>query len=273
MNKYIIILVSFILGSVTVSASQNSYMELADSAEYYIGQELWNKAEEKIIEALRLEPANFNNALLLSNLGTVRTHKEEYDKAIEAYTLALSISPASTTLHNNRARAYILNNNLPEALADIDKSLQLDSIQEWPLQTRGLIYLQDNRLEEAAKVFSTLKRNFPDNSIAFSGLATLFTRQGDIDKALEFYDLALKKDPSDEDTLCNYVFLLIETEKYSEARALLRKAISDNPENPMLYLLRGYIHRLNYLLNEAQADKKTAIEKGIDPSYASQFIP
>lgn len=273
MYRNLIIFLTFILGSINFGASQNRYMELADSAEYYINLELWTKAEEKIIEALRLEPANFNNSLLLSNLGTIRTHKEEYDKAIEAYTLALSIAPSSATLHNNRARAYIMKEDLPKAIEDIDKSLQIDSIQEWTLQTRGLIYLQENQPEKASQIFTTLKNNFPDNPIAYSGLATLFARQGDVEKALEFYETSLNKDPDDEEILCNYVFLLIETEKYSEARTHLRKAIDRNPANPIFYLLRGYIHRLNFLLNEAQADKKTAIEKGIDPVYASQFIP
>lgn len=267
------IIIFIVLGSVTINASQNRYLELADSADYYIKEELWNKAEEKIMAALRLEPANFNNSLLLSNLGIIQVQKGEYDKAIESYTLGLSIAPSSTILHNNRARAYILTENLPKAISDLDISLQLDSLQEWPLQTRALLYFQDNNINPATRLLETLKNHFPDNPIAYSGLATIYTRSGDVEKAIEFYKIALDKDPDDEETLCSYIFLLIETEKYQDARYQLRKAIEDNPENPMFYLLRGYIHRLNYLRHEAQADKKTAIEKGIDPAYASQFIP
>lgn len=262
-----------LLGSIDCNASQSRYMELADSADYFINHELWNKAEEKIYEALRLEPANFNNALLLSNLGIVHTQKGEYEKALESYSLGLSISPSSTVIHNNRAKTYLILEDYNAALQDIDISLEIDSIQEWPLQTKALLLLQFNQTELSKKFFESLRDNFPENPIAYSGLATIAAREGDVDEALRLYKTACEIDKDDEETLCSYIFLLIETEKFSEARSLLRNALSKNSDNPMFYLLRGYLSQLNHLLNEAQADKKIAIDKGLDPEYAKSFIP
>lgn len=257
----------------TSFAQSERYLELADSADYYISNKLWNKAEVKIMEALRLEPANFNNSLLLSNLGIIQIEKGDLEKAIDSFSLGISIAPSSTVLLNNRARAYLLKNDVDAAITDIDLSLSLDSIQEWPLQSRALIYTQNGDNNNAEYLFNKLQKNFPKNAIAYSGLGTLSVRKGDINSALQLFKFSLELNPEDEDTLVSYVFLLIEKEEYAEARRLLRGAIEKNPENGIFYLLRGYVHRRNYRPDEAQADKKTAIQKGINPSYASQYIP
>ena len=55
-----------------VVIAEIGYYELVDSADYYINKEEYAKAEETILRALRLEPSNYNNSLLLSNLGTIQ---------------------------------------------------------------------------------------------------------------------------------------------------------------------------------------------------------
>ncbi|MCH5232184.1 MAG: tetratricopeptide repeat protein [Muribaculaceae bacterium] len=255
------------------SGSSSRYLELVDSVDYYISKELWNMAEQKIMEALRLEPANFSNSLLLNNLGIVRSHKKEYDKAVEAYTLGISMAPSSTVLYNNRARAYLMLDSVHTALKDVDFSLSIDSIQEWPLQTMGYMYLYDNDITNAEKVFNFLKLKFPENSFAYAGLADIQERLGNRENALQLYGKSLELNPDEPEIMVSEIFLLIDLEKFSEARSKIKRGISLFPEDPMFYLLRGYLHRLNYRQQEAQADKKTAIDKGLDPAYVSRFIP
>jgi len=55
-------------------ASSPQYLALSDSADNLIKKERWKDAEAVILSALRLEPGNFANSLLLSNLGVVRTN-------------------------------------------------------------------------------------------------------------------------------------------------------------------------------------------------------
>lgn len=271
--RFIILFICFLLGKTLCFPQSSRYIELADSADFLIQRENWDKAEKTIIEALRLEPANFTNSLLLANLGLVQTQKGEYDKAIESLTLGLNIAPASTVLLNNRAHAFLLKDSISAALKDLDKSLGLDSIQEWTLQTRAFIYLQEQDFNNALKLFNKIKDNFPGNSSVFSGLAAIAEQKEDWNLAKSLYREALLRRQDDDEAREAYIFLLIKTDDYSGARAEIRSAIDSNPENPMFYLLRGYLHRLNYRMDEAQADKKIAISKGIDPNYASSFIP
>ena len=272
-SRIVWLFIMFLLGRHLGFPESPRYLELADSADFFIARENWAKAEDKIIEAMRLEPANFSNSLLLANLGLVQSQKGEYSKAIESLSLGLNIAPSSTVLLNNRAHTYLLVDSITKAIQDLDKSLQIDSLQEWTLQTRAFIYLQDSDINNASKLFFKIKKEFPDNSSIYSGLAAINEIEGNQSEALKNYKTALSLNPQDEEAREAFIFLLINADNYSEARLEIRKALEINPENPMFYLLRGYLHRLNYRMDEAQADKKIAISKGIDLSYASSFIP
>ena len=262
-----------LLGKHICFPSSPRYLELADSADYFIARENWDSAEKKIVEALRLEPANFSNSLLLANLGFIQTNKGEYNKALHSLSLGLNIAPSSTVLLNNRAHTYLLMDSISAAIMDIDKSLQIDSIQTWPLKTRGFLYLQQKDIRNAERIFNKMRKNFPEDSSVYSGMAAIAETEGNFEEAKRNYKEALRLNPKDDESREAFIMVLIKTDEYSEARTEIREALKMNEENPMFYLLRGYLHRLSFRFEEAQADKKIAVSKGIDPNYASSFIP
>lgn len=258
-------------GNVAGSSSPQ-YIALADSADIYIKREKWEQAERVIIQALRLEPANFSNSLLLSNLGVVQTNQGRYEEALESFRLGLSLSPKSTTIRNNRAWTRIITNDISGAMEDLDVSLSNDSLQEWPLQMRGLLRVSLNDLPGARHDFLLLSRQYPGNEIAMSGLGRISEKEGKPEEALRYYDeaLSIKEDPEIHSAR---ILLKIGMEKFSDASAEIRKCIDKYPEDPYFYLLRGYLHRLNYRIEEAKADKKIALDKGADPQTVEHFLP
>ena len=272
-NRIIWLFLLFLVGRHVCFPASPRYLELADSADFYMARENWIQAENKIMEALRLEPANFTNSMLLANLGLIQTHKGEYDKAISSLSLGLNIAPSSTVILNNRAHAYVLMDSIALAIRDLDRSLQIDSLQEWTLQTRGYIYLQESDIENARHLFEKIKKEFPGNTSVYSGFAAIAEKEGNFNEAMNNYKIVIDKNPEDEEAREAYIFLLIKTDNYTDARSQIRKGIELNPENPMFYLLRGYLHRLNYRMDEAQADKKIALDKGLDIQYVNSFIP
>lgn len=253
-------------------ATSPEYLALVDSAHNYMKKQRWLEAESTIISALRLEPANYTNSLLFSNLGVVRTEQGKYKDAVDAFDLGLSISPKSAPILNNRARTFMLMGNYDDALNDLGESLLSDSIQEWPLQMRGMILVSKGQLDEARHDFETLVHHYHNNDCAFAGLAKISELEGKNEDALKYYDeaISIKDDP---DVRSARILLKIRMEKYSEASEDIRKSLEKYPQLPEFYVWRGYLHRLNYRNEEALADKKIALNKGADPQFVEEYIP
>lgn len=273
MKRHILTLTVILgVGICSATASSPQYIALADSADMYIKNENWAEAEKTIIKALRLEPANFSNSFLFSNLGIVRSNRGEYESALEAFELGLAIAPGSTVIRNNRAKTYLMMADYDNALTDLGESLKIDSIQEWPLQMRGLLRLRRNDLDGASHDFSLLLKKFPDNFSAMEGLGSIAEARGNHDDAIRYYDETLNMHDNPE-TRSARILIKINTERYSEAAADIAESLRKYPDYSDFYIWRGYLHRLNYRNEEAQADKRNAISKGADSQFVEQFIP
>ena len=86
-----IILILFL--SFPVALCAQTYQQLSEKAIEYIEMDSLSKAEELLLQALKLEPKNAKNAMLFSNLGLVQRRLGEYDKALESYSFALNFAP------------------------------------------------------------------------------------------------------------------------------------------------------------------------------------
>ncbi|MDE6444087.1 MAG: hypothetical protein K2K64_06675, partial [Muribaculaceae bacterium] len=188
------------------------------------------------------------------------------------FRLGLSIAPNSSTLHNNRARTLLHLKRGDEALEDIEASLKIDSIQEWPLQMKGLLLLENNKLEESKDIFNLLCHHFPYNDVGMAALGRISEKEGNKEDALRYYDEALRLSDNPE-TRSWRILLKIDMENYSGAASELRESIAKYPEYPYFYLWRGYLSRLNYRDEEAIADKKIALSKGADSKLVEIYIP
>lgn len=255
----------------TASASSPRYIALADSADNYIKAENWDMAEKTILTALRLEPGNFSNSLLLSNLGVVQTRRGNMEEALESFRLGLSIAPHSSVLYSNRARTYLHLGRYDDALADINESIAIDSIQEWPLQMRGFLLINKDPAG-AKRDFNKLLRNYPRNTLAMTGLAAVAEKEGDNDEALRLYDKAIEI-ADDPDIRFSRILLKINMDRYSDASEDISQSLERFPQVGELYLLRGYLHKLNFRNEEAALDKKIALDKGADKQTVEQFLP
>ncbi len=269
--KKFILTVMIALGGLQMSASSPRYLALADSADNYIRRERWEKAEETILKALRLEPGNFSNSLLLSNLGIVQTNQGKLEEALESFRLGLSISPRSSVIRTNRARTLLQLGRYDEALADLNETLAIDSIQEWPLQVRGRLLISTDPAE-AQRNFETLQRHYPSNPASRTGLAAIAEKEGNGEEALRLYAEALKLE-DDPDTRFMRILLEINMNRYSEASEEISDAIKDYPNNGDFHLLRGLLHRLQYRYDDAKLDKKIALDKGSDKQLVEEILP
>lgn len=276
--KKALFIIALILEAVCAGAQTvSNYYQLADSAQYYIGKEQWGDASRCIRQALRLEPANVGNTMLFSNLGLATGMEGKYGEAMQCFDIALGKAPKSVPVLTSKAKIQLLASDTDGAMETLDTILSLDSMAQWPRQTRGLMRLRDKQFKEAYSDFSFLYKHFPSDSWGPGGLAKCMEAQGRPAEAAGFYRDAIERCSSDDDDIVEFQLGLIEnlghTGLLQEALDTAKNAISAHPHEGRLYLLRGWIKQKLLIYREAEADKKLALDYGVDPQIVEHFLP
>lgn len=268
-------LILFIIISycVLTSGAQNltaTYVELADSADYYIDRKMWDDAERTIIKALRHEPANKSNYLLWSNLGIVREEKGNYSGAIESYTIGLSSAPRSTVLLTNRARAYLAEGRADEALEDLSAALAADSTLKWPLKMRGIVYVSLGKSDEALKDLINYEERFGKERDVSEIIGDIYNMRGDFEKAFDEYTAANEAESS-PDLVIKIATTAYNLGRLEEMSNIVAQAIKDYPREGELYILRALINKARYQTKTYESDIETAKRMGVNKSVLSKY--
>lgn len=261
-----------VLGLSSIQSYSQTYIQYVDSADYYIRREMWDKAEEMTVAALRKMPANKLNYLLWSNLGDIRSSKGDNSGALQAFDIALASSPSDPKILSKRAYVYLLEGKKQEAMDDINLSLKNDSIQEWALKMRAMLKLGDGKFDAAQNDYEMLIRHFPANHDAYTGLGKIFSARGDSEKAASMFRRSLEIKDTEEAWFL-LVLLQIENDKVPKAKEDLLVALKRYPRSGNLFLLRGLIHKINFENDAAMIDRKIALDHGADRELAAKLLP
>lgn len=162
---------------------------------------------------------------LYSNLGVAWYYKKEYEKAIQNYDMEIEMAPENYIAHFNRALCLAELHRDPDALDALSKALDLKPDFYWALCYKG----------------------------------DLLARSGDVAKAVESYETAIRKDP--ETTYAKEkLTLLKEKNKGTAPEQKTSLSVVQNHVSATLSLQTGAF------LNRPNADKIKAklIEKGFD---------
>ena len=147
------------------------------------------KAEKKLNEALKL---NNNNADAYYELGIIEAIKNNNNKAINYYTKAIKIIPDRDEYYFSRGLAEAYTLKLKAFIDDMNKVIELN----------------------------------PKSAQAYGSLAITYDRFGNTEKAIEYYDNAIKNDDTSFDLLyVSRAELKVRLKDYDGAIADYNKAI------------------------------------------------
>lgn len=265
MFKRFVLIISVLFSCLGVFSQTltSTYVQLADSADYYISNKLWSDAERVIIKALKHEPANKSNYLLWSNLGIVRENEDNYEGAVEAYTIGLSSAPKSTVLLTNRARALLSLNHREEALEDLEKALTVDSTLQWQSKMRGVLLASLDEDAQALEALEKYTENFGNDPLVLETMGDIYGREGDFDRMIEYYKKSYETE-QDSDLLQKMLLTAYAYGMLEDMSEILREGIKKFPRNGTLYLLRAMLNKASYQTDAYESDLKTALNLGVD---------
>lgn len=252
--------------------AESPYYSAAERADSCARLSDWAGAENILLDALRSEPANPLNSLLLSNLGIVRARQGKYDEALEALDAAVAMAPASTVAVSNRGRVNAMYDRAAQAYDDFSTALRLDPGLDEVRLARAAVSLQLRRPEEAKadyqKIIDTNGRN-PD---ALAGMAHALEAANDNEGALQYYNRSLTE-RADPDILLDRALLKTRLGDLRGADADVREGLQRWGTNGNLILMRGYLARLRYRNQDAGDDLRLARRYGADPDLVRQLFP
>lgn len=235
------------------------YQQLSEKAFELIEQDSLPEAEQLLLQALKLEPANPHNALIFSNLGTIQRQMKKYEEALESYTFALYRAPASIPILMNRATLNMELGNTDRAYIDYCEVLDIDKQNAEALLMRGYIYVTRRDYNAARIDYNRLLEIDPLSYSGRLGLVTLNQKEGKYPEALKIIADLLVENPDDATLYTMRAGIEIDMQQPELAIVDLEESIRLKQNMPEPYLMLGEI----YLLQNKKALAKQNFEKAI----------
>lgn len=254
-----------------LKATGQTYSDMIDLADKAIASQDWTTAESSLVDAMRIDPSNPANVMLLSNLGMIQYYQGKDIEAINTLTDAHRMAPSSIVVLANRARVLTSINDINHALADYDLINKLDSTAWQPYHYRGLIYLALGDIDAAKENITSLQKIRPDATETALSTALLLIEQDRLVDAIPYLDVLIARDPQADyyaaRALCN-----IRREYYTDAADDIVSGINIDPDNYKLYEARAMLNRKLYQNDRSLEDAQRAINLGADPRRIKNLL-
>ncbi len=128
------------------------------------------------------------------SLGVFYLNNGNADEAIEYLNRSLSLDPRNYLAYNARGLATAMKGNLPEAVKDYEKCLELAPDFSEARNNLGSVYQELGFVDKAEAEFLKVvnDRAYPTKELPNYNLARLYFTRGDLDQALAYDEAAIK---------------------------------------------------------------------------------
>jgi adenylate cyclase len=209
-------------------------------------------AEASLEKALSL---SLNSSLVNQLHGWFLIARGECRTAIEKMEQALQQDPLSLPLMCTLADAYAFANRLPEALAQYDKIIEMDSSYRRGFEGRGMIYLATGDYENAIRNLEQYHKMIGNPLKGVSSLGHAYAAGGYPEKAMECLDKLKQREKAEPGVVLHmdYAFLYTGLKDYDKAFYHLNQTYEHRTGIACL----GMIFCIRYpMLNELHSDTR-----------------
>lgn len=230
------------------------------------------RAEQCLKNAMRLEPANPQNGLLFVNLGTIQRRLGKLQDAEISYTCAISLLDENTIAYSTRASLYAEIEQYQKAIDDYSVVISRNPEDEDALYERALCRLMNNDTIGARLDLETIDKFNPKSAKSRLGMAMVYKAMGENAMAVELYDALIKANPKSWSLLRDRAEVYFFSKRLGAAMIDIDKSIQMNGRDPLSYFLRAKIRWAKGDREYARRDLNRAIELGLPQSAAADLI-
>ncbi len=190
--------------------------------------------------ALKVDGTNFD---ALNGLLTLYARSKELDKAHARIDQSLASFPNNASLHYLKAQAFGFQHNVPNAEAELKKTLELDSNYIPAYSALGALYINSQQEDRAIAEYQKIIALRPENPMAYTLIGILQDQRKNYDAAIENYRKALEADPNTIIAANNLAWLFAVTGKgnLDEAMKLAQGVVQKTPN------VAGFIDTLGWV--------------------------
>ena len=230
------------------------------------------QAEQCLKNAMKLEPANPQNGLLFVNLGTIQRNQQNYQDAEISYTCAISLLEENTVAFSTRASLYAEMEEYQKAIDDYSVIIGRNPENEDALYERALCRLMNNDTVGARFDLETIDKFNPKSAKSRLGMAMVYKAMGENAMAVELYDALIKVNPNSWSLLRDRAEVYFFSKRLGAALIDIDKSISMNGKDPLSYFLRAKIRWAKGDREYARRDLNRAVELGLPQSAAADLV-
>lgn len=273
MKKFLFCLIiqAFYIAHIAELSAQ-TYEEYVTQSFDYIEQDSLAQAEAALRNALRLEPGNPGNGLLLANMGTLQRRQGKLEEAEQSYTIGLGFMPENLTLLTSRASLYAEMSEYAKAIDDYTSIIYQEAENEEAYYQRALCRLMNNDTLGARLDLEQIDTFNPNSAKSRLGMAYVYKAQRMWREASELYDALIERNPKNASLLRERAEVYYLSGRMGAALADIEKSITLGPRDPYSYILRAQIRYARKDKEYARRDLNQALELGLPRAEADDLI-
>lgn len=234
-------------------------LEKLDSAMYYINEHINQYADDE--DGYKIK-------------GDIFSDKNEYDKAISAYTTGLSFAPQNDALLENRGDAYYWSKQYTDALKDYEEALKIESTP-YRLDHIGYCYYRFNEYEKSIVFYNKALKLNPEYKDCYWGLNLTYNAMHKYNDAIVAGHKAIAIDSTYDSALGNLGWSYYCAGDYKNCITYSYKALKYEPSaayamfNIALATLaggnfEGAKERYQFFINECRKNNYTISDGAVD---------
>lgn len=199
-------------------------------------------------QAIGLSPGRWE---LYLSLGLLQLKADHADLAEACFKKVIDLNPKAVEARLLLGTFYQSHRNMSEAEQQYRAAIVADPTALAARNALAELYLAEGRRSEAESVLQQAGRDLPHNPEVLLALSKFYYASGDLSKSVEEYHALYLEHSSDLNIKKKYIQLLIQANRFEEARTLDNEILRANPNDDDALIYRSQMQISNGLVAEA----------------------
>jgi tetratricopeptide (TPR) repeat protein len=210
--------------------------------------------------AISLSPGTTTAAIAHNNRGWIFFKRFEYEQSLNEFKSAIKFDRNNTSSWHGLTNTLIILERFDEAIEKCNEWIAVDAKDARPYNYLGAAWQAKRDLERALPYFNEAVRRLPDDEKVLNNRGNVWREKGDLDKAFADYDRSIELDPKGSSAYSNRGLAWRARDDLDRAIADFDKSIALDSKNSDAFVNRGLAYEAKGEIEKAKVDFQSAMD-------------